>query len=226
MNVLPHTEWYKCEMFVWSGGLAPGLIIVILLTAEKRGKARQREAKRGKAAAFNWRPKERWRQKAQIKQMAESGLDRWPVVIDFEWKRTAAGITHLGLSVWGPHRSLHPSFQLEVHAHRGATCEWPMSYFRVSTSNPFVAILKVQSEYWPGPWSLPLVLLWTSFTGVKMSNTILWVSSTFSPCFFVSICSKKTLRVQPTSLRQDWQGGHCNPKGLFHPFTCWASTLM
>lgn len=128
--------WYKCEMFVWSNGQPPGLIIVILLTAPKGGKA----------AAFNWRLKERWRQKVQIKQRAESGLESQPVVIHCEWKRTAAGITHLGLSVQGPHRSLHPHIQLDYSPVFAGVLlvSRPMSYFCVSTSNLFVAVFKVQ----------------------------------------------------------------------------------
>ena len=47
-------------------------------------KERQREAKRGKAAAFNRGAEEGWRQKAQIKQMLESGLESQPVVMHFE----------------------------------------------------------------------------------------------------------------------------------------------
>ena len=44
----------------------------------------KREAKRGKAAAFNRGAEEGWRQKAQIKQMLESGLESQPVVMHFE----------------------------------------------------------------------------------------------------------------------------------------------
>lgn len=43
-----------------------------------------REAKRGKAVAFNPEAEERWRQKAQIKQMLESSLESQPMVMRFE----------------------------------------------------------------------------------------------------------------------------------------------
>lgn len=68
------------------------------------------ERQRGtKAAAFN-RVEKRWRQKAQIKQMPESGLESQLVVILFEWEKTSAGITHLGLSLGRPHKHTHPAF--------------------------------------------------------------------------------------------------------------------
>lgn len=44
-------------------------------------KERQREAKRPLSIQ---EPKERWRQKAQIKQMLESGLESQPMVMRFE----------------------------------------------------------------------------------------------------------------------------------------------
>lgn len=94
----------------------------------------KREAKRGKATAFNRGDEKRWRQKAQIKQMPESGLESQPMVMCFECERNAAGTTHLCLSVARPHRctpSQH-SAQLQGHEHWGASsCADPVSFWYV-----------------------------------------------------------------------------------------------
>lgn len=94
----------------------------------------KREAKRGEATAFNRGAEKRWRQKAQIKQMPESGLESQPMVMCFECERNAAGTTHLCLSVARPHRctpSQH-SAQLQGHEHWGASsCADPVSFWYV-----------------------------------------------------------------------------------------------
>lgn len=90
---------------VWSSGQPPAPSLLSFSSLPKR------DAKRGKATAFSPGAQERWRQKAQIKQMLEIGLESQPVVRCFERERTAAGVSHLGLSVRGPHRYTHlPAF--------------------------------------------------------------------------------------------------------------------
>lgn len=121
----------------------------------------KREAKGGKAAAFNRGAEERWKQRAQIKQMPESGLESQPVVIRFEWERTAAGITHLGLSTGRPHRytpSQH-SARLEVHAHRGASsCARPMSFWYASV---YVSTYNLLLQLFFKSSTQTLALTWT-----------------------------------------------------------------
>lgn len=78
----------------------------------------KREAKGSKASAFSGRTEGRWRQKPQIIQMLEGGLESQPTTVRFEWEGTAAGITPVGLSVKGPHRSV-PTFSWTTGPHTG-----------------------------------------------------------------------------------------------------------
>lgn len=136
--------------------------------------AKQREAKRGKAAVFNWKLKERWRQKAQIKQMVESGLESQPVVIRIERKWTAAGITHLGLSVRrGPHRSLRSCIQMDYSCFTQGAVHGPCPIYE----HPLLTCL---SSSFISPGSLLLDILWTD--SYKLYNCI---------CIFERACLQK-----------------------------------
>lgn len=97
---------------VWSSGQPPAPSLLSFSSLPKR------DAKRGKVTAFSPGAQESLRQKAQIKQMLEIGLESQPLVRGFERERTAAGVSHLGLSVQGPHRYTHlPAFSPTIGPH-------------------------------------------------------------------------------------------------------------
>lgn len=131
-----HQAWWKCEMFVWSRGRGPSLIVVFLLNSQKQSKRRQSEVKRLLSIED---PRKNGDKKLQFKQMVQSGLESQPVFIWIERKWTAAGITHLGLSVQGPHRSLRLCIQSTIVAHMRVAVHGPWSYLQQSTPNLFVA---------------------------------------------------------------------------------------